>query len=190
MQYLSNTIIFYCLLRQQTRHTRHKGKEMNRFSKTKLIAVLLIALSLVSCTENMGTIGKANAKHASKDDNFPKGYFLIPNNLPFALGLVLKHPKSNTLNLSKEQKTKLMAIMKETKPKVMVAAKNVKALELKLRAQLDKKDTQASDLYTQVDNIAKLKSDMTKMHLRCIVAVKNILTEEQHAKVHAYTSVK
>ncbi len=39
----------------------------------------------------------------NKNENFPKDYFLIPKNLPFAIGITLHHPRSSELGLSKEQ---------------------------------------------------------------------------------------
>ena len=164
------------------------------FKNTSLALALVLALgtSAYAKVESASvTKGKAEMHQDHHgDDNFPKGYFLIPHNLPFALGLVLKHPKSDTLALTKEQKDKLMGIMKETKPGIMTAAKKIKALEIKLRMQLVKDGKKASDLFGQVDEIAKLKADLTKKHLLCIESVRATLTPEQRKKVQVYAHSK
>jgi len=126
----------------------------------------------------------------NKHENFPKEYFLIPKNLPFALGLVLHHPKSSTLNLSKEQLKKLVTMKKEKKPAILKGAKEVKALELKLLSMLETNEgnrTKVTDEMSKlVDTIAIKKAELTKAHLQCIIDVQNTLTEEQRKKVDAY----
>ena len=126
----------------------------------------------------------------NKHENFPKEYFLIPKNLPFALGLVLHHPKSSTLNLSKEQTEKLVTMKKEKKPVILKSAKEIKDLELKLLSMLETNEgnrTKVTDEMSKlVDTIATKKAELTKAHLQCIIDVQNTLTAEQRKKVKAY----
>ncbi len=130
----------------------------------------------------------------NKNENFPKDYFLIPKNLPFALGLVLHHPQSSTLGLSKEQIEKLVAIKKAKKPTILKEAKAIKELELSLVKMLESNEgnqTKVSDEMSKlVDEIAKKKAELTKAHLQCIIDVQNILTAEQRKKVDAYIGRK
>ena len=126
----------------------------------------------------------------NKNENFPKDYFLIPKNLPYALGLVLHHPKSSTLGLSKEQIEKLVKMKKEKQPLILKGAKEIKNLELSLLKMLEtnegnqtKVSKEMSDL---VDKIAQKKAELTKAHLQCIIDVQNILTKEQREKIHKY----
>jgi len=74
-------------------------------------------------TEMAGETSKFNPR-----EHFPKEYFLIPRNLPYTLGLVLHHPKSSTLGLTKEQLNKLVNLKKETKPTILKSAKEIKSL--------------------------------------------------------------
>ncbi len=130
----------------------------------------------------------------NKNENFPKEYFLIPKNLPFALGLVLHHPQSSTLGLSKEQIAKLVAMKKEKKPTILKEAKAIKALELSLVKMLETNEgnqTKVSDEMSKlVDEIAQKKAGLTKAHLQCIIDVQNVLTKEQREKVGAYVGKK
>jgi len=123
----------------------------------------------------------------NKHENFPKDYFLIPKNLPFALGLTLHHPKSSELGLSKEQIAKLVELKKSKKGAILKEAKEIKDLELKLLGMLESREgnltkvtKEMSDL---VDEIAKKKAELTKAHLQCIIDVQNVLTKEQRAKM-------
>jgi len=126
----------------------------------------------------------------NKHENFPKEYFLIPKNLPFALGLVLHHPESSTLGLTKEQIAKLVQMKKDKKPAIIKSAKAVKGLELKLLGLLENNEgnqTKVSDEMSKlVDDIASKKAELTKAHLQCIIDVQNVLTKEQREKVGAY----
>jgi hypothetical protein len=128
----------------------------------------------------------------NKNEDFPKDYFLIPKNLPFALGLVLHHPKSSTLNLSKEQIDTLVKMKKDKKPAIAKKAKEIKNLELKLLNLLESNEgnqTKVSDEMSKlVDEIATKKAELTKAHLQCVIDVQNVLTKEQREKVGAYVN--
>ncbi|WP_292655384.1 hypothetical protein [Nitratifractor sp.] len=123
-------------------------------------------------------------------ENFPKDYFLVPKNLPFLVGLTLFHPESSTLGLSKEQIDKIVAIKNKTVPMVVKTAKDIKMLELKLAQNIaiDNQSPEAQDEI--VDAISKLRTELTKAHLRCIRAVRDILTKEQYEKLLKYATRK
>ncbi len=124
----------------------------------------------------------------NKEENFPKEYFLIPKNLPFSIGLTLHHPKSSTLNLSKEQLEKLKKVKADTMPVVIEKAKEIKALELSLVKQLTQEHKKASELDALVDEIAAKKTALTKAHIRCIETVRDTLTPEQQKIVKGYVA--
>ena len=136
-------------------------------------------------TEMAGESSKFN-----KHELFPKEYFLIPKNLPYALGLVLHHPQSSTLGLSKEKIEKLVKMKQEKKPLILKAAKEIKALELSLVKMLESNEANRTKVTKEmshlVDQIAKKKATLTKAHLQCIIDVQNELTKEQREKVGAY----
>jgi len=126
----------------------------------------------------------------NRNENFPKEYFLIPKNLPFAIGLVLHHPQSSTLGLTKEQIATLVQMKKDKIPTVMKSAKAIKDLEMKLLNLLESNEgnqTKVSDEMSKlVDGIASKKAELTKAHLQCIIDVQNVLTKEQREKVEVY----
>jgi len=128
----------------------------------------------------------------NKNENFPKDYFLIPKNLPFALGLVLHHPESSTLGLSKEQIDKLVTMKKDKKPAIVKESKEIKKMELALLDLLEKGEGTNKDVTKEmselVDAIAKKKAELTKAHLKCVIDVQNVLTKEQREKVGSYVN--
>jgi hypothetical protein len=121
----------------------------------------------------------------SNSEDFPKTYFLIPDNLPFMVGLTLNHPKSKTLNLSGEQKAKILEIKKTTVPVVVRTASKIKGLELDLAQQVinNEKPDVLMDL---VDQVGSLRIELTKKHLNCIKQVRDILTQEQFESLLTY----
>lgn len=123
----------------------------------------------------------------SKED-FPKSYFLIPKNLPYLIGLSLYHPASSGLNLSKKQIEALLEVKKTVTPYITEVGLKVKKLELEVvnAISLKHEGAKAQDLYAKIDEIAKLKADLTKSHLRCIEKVKSILTAEQYEELLDY----
>ena len=121
----------------------------------------------------------------SNSENFPKTYFLIPDNLPFMVGLTLNHPMSKTLNLNDEQSAGIKEIQKTTVPIVVRTAKKIKGLELDLAEGVinNEKLDALNDL---VDQIGSLRVELTKKHLNCIKQVREILTPEQYKTVLGY----
>lgn len=121
-------------------------------------------------------------------ENFPKDYFLMPKNLPFLVGLSLYDSSSSKLNLSKKQIDALVEIKKTVTPKVAKVGLEIKKLELDVveRISLKYKGAKAKDLYATIDEIAKLRADLTKSHLDCIEKVKSILTQEQYEELLDY----
>lgn len=120
---------------------------------------------------------------------FPKDYFLINKNLPFSVGLTLHHPESSTLELTKEQIGKIQEIKGATMPTVIKSAKEIKALELALSDKM-LKGAKATDMGVEVDKIATLKAALTKAHLKCIEAVREVLTDKQRKILLSYASKK
>ena len=123
----------------------------------------------------------------SKED-FPKGYLLITKNLPFLVGLSLYNSNSSNLELSQKQLDALLNIKKTVMPKMAKAATKIKALELEIVNEIALKynDVKAETFFNKVDEIARLRADLTKSHLRCIAKVKTILTAQQFEELLDY----
>ena len=122
-------------------------------------------------------------------ENFPKDYFLVSKNLPFLAGLTLGHPQSSSLGLSKKQIQTIQKIAKVTVPKVVKVAKDIKMLELQLAQNIAIDSNTAKSQYEIVDAISKLRTDLTKAHLKCINEVRAVLTKEQYQKLLKYATV-
>jgi len=121
-------------------------------------------------------------------ENFPKGYFLIPKNLPFLIGLALYHSASSNLELTQKQIDALVKYKNSATPKLAKKGLKIKMLELEIvqGIALEHNGAKASDFFDKVDEIAKLKAELTKAHLSCIEKVKDILTKEQYEELLDY----
>ena len=170
-------------------------------NKTKLLFLTLI----LSCVLTSNAVAKPNLPPPVEDfvklekmagdpgpfitkEDFPKSYFLIPQNLPFLIGLALYHPSSSNLNLTKEQIDELQKYKQYATPQLAKKALAIKKLELEVVSDIALKhnNVKAETFYEKVDKIAKLRAELTKAHLRCIEKVKSILTSEQYEELLDY----
>jgi len=124
-------------------------------------------------------MGETSPYYRAQKEDFPKDYFLVNQNLPFMVGVILFHPQGDKLNLTKEQLAKFKEMKKTIVPQSMKLAKKVKTLELKLTKEIIEEGKDPKELYPLVDEIAKLRADLTKAHLNCIHQVQSILSKEQ-----------
>jgi len=105
--------------------------------------------------------------------------FLInQEGLPHMTKILLQNWDKATLGLSGEQKEKLLVVRKETMSGVMKIKKQVKVLEADIiEALVDSEDPKS--VHAKVDEVAKLKGEATKVHLKCISDTVGILSDEQ-----------
>ena len=123
--------------------------------------------------------GEKSPYYRAKKETFPKDYFMINQNLPFLVGVSLFHPNSDQLKLSQEQLDQLVKMKNTTVPAAAKVAKEIKAMELELaKAMIEEHKTPQSQ-YVLVDKIAKLRTDLTKAHLKCIYDIQKVLSPEQ-----------
>ena len=121
----------------------------------------------------------------NQEESFPHDYFLIPKNLPYAFKIVLYHPQSSELGLSKEKIQILVELKKKTKPKVIKKAKEIKALELTLVNLIEEHKGKAiltDKINNLIDKIAFEKSNLSKIHVQCILNVQSLLSIEEKRK--------
>lgn len=121
-------------------------------------------------------------------ENFPKDYFLMPKNLPYLVGMTLYDPSSSNLNLSIEQVEAILKIKKELMASAAQKALVIKKLELDVvqKISFKHKSIKATELHPAIDEIAKLRAELTKIHLDCIEKVKAVLTPEQFEEMLDY----
>lgn len=107
--------------------------------------------------------------------------FLINHEgLPHITKLLIQHWDKAALGLNKEQKEKLLAVRTKTLDAVKKIKKQLKPLEDAIaEAMIDRENP--SSVEKQLEQIASLKTEATKVHLKCIIDTTEILSEEQLA---------
>ncbi|KYJ87683.1 c-type cytochrome [Sulfurovum riftiae] len=107
--------------------------------------------------------------------------FLINNsNLPHMTKLLIQNWDKAKLGLTAEQKEKLLIVRKETMNGVAEIRKKLKVLEFDVAdAMMDREDPKSVEKL--LEEIAKLKLEATKIHIKCISETTSILSEEQVA---------
>ncbi|MDM5262944.1 c-type cytochrome [Sulfurovum sp. XTW-4] len=99
--------------------------------------------------------------------------------LPHMTKLLIKHWDKQALGLSNEQKEKLLVIRHHTIGEVQKAKRNIDTLETELMEALFMDEESPKNLDTKVDEVAKLKAAVTKVHIQCIAETLEILDDEQ-----------
>ncbi len=107
--------------------------------------------------------------------------FLInQDGLPHLTKLLIQNWDKAKLGLTPEQKKKLLVIRKETLGTIKKIKEQVSALETEvIEAMVDREDPKSVD--KQLEEIAKLKTEATRAHLKCIHDTLNILNDDQVA---------
>jgi len=125
----------------------------------------------VALINEMQTNGKMNALINSP--------FLINSRaLPHMTKVLIENWDKGTLALSAEQKEKLLVVRKETMTAVKSIKKNIKVLDAGIiEIMFDGEDVRNAD--SKIEQIAKLKAEATKVHLKCISDTVEILDDEQ-----------
>ena len=105
--------------------------------------------------------------------------FLINSSaLPHMTKVLIENWDKGTLALNDEQKEKLLVVRKETMTAVKAVKKQLKVLEAAIiEAMVDGEDLKSVD--GKIDEVAKLKSEATRAHLKCIADTISILSDEQ-----------
>lgn len=137
---------------------------MKKTLLTLLAATMLIIGTTTTLSANQGT-------KSSKP-------FLIQGKLPHLTMMVKILWDDDDLALTKEQKTQLLKIRKHT----MGTAKALNLQIVKLENEVVKRSTQGikpDSLKALVQDIAKLRTEATMIHLECIYNTRAILSEDQ-----------
>jgi len=98
--------------------------------------------------------------------------------LPHMTKILMQNWDKASLGLSDEQKQKLLVIRKNTMGAVMKIKKKIKILEADIiEVVVDAEDLKSANV--KVDEVAKLKAEATKVHLKCITDTVETLNDEQ-----------
>jgi len=109
--------------------------------------------------------------------------FLInSDNLPHMTKLLLQNWDKAKLGLTDEQKKKLLKVRKETMSGVAKIKQQLQPLEAEVaEAMIDREDPKSVE--EQLEEIAKLKLEASRIHLKCIADTTAILSDEQVAVI-------
>lgn len=100
--------------------------------------------------------------------------------LPHFTKLLIEHWDKAKLGLTDEQKKKLLLVRKNTVSGVKKLKEQVKFLEFEIAdAMIERESVQSVE--KQLDELANLKKEATKIHLKCISDTTAILNDEQLA---------
>lgn len=99
--------------------------------------------------------------------------------LPHMTKLLVKHWDKKALGLSDEQKKKLLVIRQHTIGEVQKAKRKIDTLETEIMEALFMDEESPKNLDHKIDEIAKLKASVTKVHIQCISNTLEILDDEQ-----------
>jgi hypothetical protein len=125
----------------------------------------------VALINEMQTNGKMNALINSP-------FLLNSRALPHMTKVLVENWDKGTLALSTEQKEKLLVVRKETITAVQGIKKKVKVLEAEIiEIVVDAEDLKSAN--AKIDEVAKLKAEATRAHLKCIAETVKILNDEQ-----------
>ena len=115
--------------------------------------------------------------------------FLITSGLPHYTMVLKKVWNDPALALSPEQKSRLLEVRKATITAVMELKPKIAKLQRAIVSSA-LKGGEPANLSPDVDRLAALKAEATKIHLRCIYDTKKILTPSQQAYIDGFIRSK
>ena len=104
--------------------------------------------------------------------------FLITGKLPHLTGLLMKQWDSPELGLSPQQKRWLKLVREETISDIKRLSKKISELEGQVVDGINS-GMEPDLLYPKVKEIARLKTEATMVHLKCLYDTRKILRPEQ-----------
>ena len=104
--------------------------------------------------------------------------FLIMDMIPHMTMEIKKNWDNKELALDEKQKAELLEIREETMTGVMDAKKNLSSLETEVATKISSGST-PQELENLVNEIAKYKTQATKIHLNCVYKTQKVLSKKQ-----------
>ena len=145
------------------------------FKKMFLSLAILITIFSLSSTNLMAqdnsSPGKGNQQHKQSP-------FLITSELPHLTKLLMQQWDNPNLQLTEEQKTQLLVVREETMTGVKGLAPQIAPLQKQVTEGIFSGKT-PDELSIVVQDIAKLKTEATMIHLKCIYDTSEILNQQQ-----------
>ncbi|WP_456403545.1 Spy/CpxP family protein refolding chaperone [Hydrogenimonas sp.] len=151
--------------------------------------LILSALTAAALLVPAQAAANQNAKHPKVKMAKKNSPFLITSGLPHYTMVLKKVWNDPALALTPEQKTKLIEVRKATIAGVMALKPKIMKLQRAIVSSALKGGEPAS-LYPDVERLASLKAEATKIHLRCIADTRKILTPAQLAYLNGFIRSK
>lgn len=145
---------------------------------TTLLLSLLIALPLMGSEDNVPL-----ENPFLHDDNFPAGYFLIPDAMPHFMGIYMKKGGMHKIEPTEEQETILEDKFASMVKFIMATAKEIKTLETTVTHAVVYEGKTAEELSESIDKIVALRHELTLLQIECLNLYKATLTPEQYAMI-------
>ena len=114
------------------------------------------------------------------DDNFPAGYFLLPDALPHFMGVYLKQGGMQEIEPTEKQRTIIQEKFTSMVSYIMPTATKIRELETSVCHAVVYEGKTAADLKPQLDEIAELRRELTERQIDCLNFFKKTLTPEQY----------
>ncbi len=146
-------------------------------TKTRITLITLLILIFSLSAVNLMAQGSGNGK----SKNSPP--FLITGKMPHLTKLLIQQWDNVELNLSSEQRGKLLVVRKETISGVKKLGQQITPLEQQV-ADGSLAGKSPEELQALVQTVARLKTEATMVHLRCIYNTSTILDQQQLAFLH------
>ncbi len=138
------------------------------YKKILLSAILLFSIVSLQASQanGMGNKGKFSP------------FLINSKKMPHMTKLLKMNWQNKVLNLSAQQKEPLLQIRKRTMKAVMELAPQIKKLEHEIE-RLTMQRESVKDISEMLDQLAKLKAEASKVHVKCIHDTLSILEQTQ-----------
>ena len=143
--------------------------------KMLLSLAILITMFSLSSTNLMAQNNSSPEKGNQQQKQSP---FLITSELPHLTKLLMQHWDNTKLQLTEEQKNQLLIVREETMTGVKGLAPKIAPLQEQVTEGIFSGKT-PDELSVAVQDIAKLKTKATMIHLKCIYDTSEILNQQQ-----------
>jgi Spy/CpxP family protein refolding chaperone len=153
------------------------------------LAAVSLIFTAVQAQPNRPQMQQQKQMQGKKKSKSNKAIFLIQRGLPHYTMILMKLWDNPKLALTPKQKTELEIIRNRTIQGVMELKPQIQQLRKKI-IQAARTGTEPKTLYADIDRLAKLKADATKVHLNCIYETQRILTPEQIAFIDNFLKQK
>ena len=141
-----------------------------------LLGLTLLASLSLQAANGMGP--QNPSQKMMKKAGKPNSPFLINGGLPHMSMMIKQNWDNPALALTAQQKEKLLVVRQTTMSSVQSIKPQTMQLSMKIK-EMSRNAAAISKINPLIDELAQLKAQATKVHVKCIHNTKTILTPEQ-----------